>query len=214
MNRLALIFFSLTIFLSACKKDEYSDPHPPDNVVTHYAYVQGVVLDSVSGVPVSNAQIFCSSSDLGFDSTDINGIYTVRLKWYTGVVHQGTEHLERPNDTTDFHADGLTSNKYGYVIADWGILIENDTITLPAIYIRTLGFITTHIKDAYSPANYLHLSWNKLVNGEDQDVYFHPGTDTTITWKAYPNSKTYYTWTSNDSITVGSGDTTFLNLYY
>ena len=220
MRKIYFFFlFALTIF-SSCRKEKEGNAHPPDNVVTHYAYVKGFVIDSLSGLPVSHAGVFATDGKIlyddfmtPYDSTKTSGSYTVRVYWYTGTAYEGTVTLERPGPTTVLYIDGFSSNKYGYVKINWGALTENDTIVVPNILVNKVGYISTHVKDVSTPANYLHLSWEYVI-GNKQEEYFPANSDTTVIWKVYPNVKTRYVWTVGDSVIVGSGDTTYLNLYY
>jgi hypothetical protein len=220
LKRIIFVFMLFGIVVS-CKKNESNDPDDVTTATPHYAYVKGIVVDSATGIPMANAAIYANDwqfyESLGqyiINSTDISGMYTQQIMWYVGDLnHNGTTVSGRPDDSTDIFILAFRNEGYGFVKFKAAFLIENDTIILPAVYTKPIGYISTHIKNITGGPTQSSLQWHYIIGHEDN--FYYSFTDTIIVWKAYPDLKTYFSWViTNDSVVVSPNDTAFLDLFY
>ena len=223
MRKVFLFFVLAATVISSCKKEEDSgDPDHGGNASTHYAYVRGVILDSVTGNPIANANLYDSDGPFSHgeviptDGSDVNGEYIRKIFWYVGDLdHNGTTVSSKPSDSTDIYISAYSNNSCGFVkIKGWQI-IENDTLVATNILFRPAAYITTHIKDTTAAVYNGSLNWFYVIG--PTFALYPRDLDTTITWRTYPYRKVHYTLNGTflqDSIAVNSGDTAFVNLFY
>lgn len=218
---MCLTLFAVVLFFSSCKKEEDDCPKCGPGVTTHYAYVKGYVIDSISGLPVSNAIAYKSngvfSEGKGYHNvpTDANGMYILEFDWPTGVGHFGTEYLYRPDDSINFYINGFSNDKCGFLAADWGVLIENDTVLLPNVYLSPGGYISTHIKDTLLSSYGIQVNWYRSIGPFTIDYSDYYPIDTIVYHLAFPGIETKIHWGLTDVLrTVNSGDTAFVDVFY
>ncbi|MBA3971854.1 MAG: hypothetical protein H0X46_06855 [Bacteroidetes bacterium] len=189
-------------------------------MTTHYAYVKGVVVDSIAGLPLPNAIVYSSykvfssgNSGPGSDTTDVNGAYTRRIVWYVGRSLSSVL-LSRPGDSTDLYINSYSNNSCNFLKIKWGQLIENDTIILSVISSKPYAYVGTHIKEVLPVSSGVTVNWDPAIIGRISDMY-PANSDTIVTQKICPNLKTYISWSGNsDSVFVNSGDTAFVDVFY
>jgi hypothetical protein len=95
------------------------------------------------------------------------------------------------------------------------VLIENDTLLLQDIVAKPNAYISTHVKDVSPLAtSQLGLGWDPIIEGTGS-VQYPPGTDTIAIRTICPGLKTYLLYNGlKDSVTVGPGDTAFVDVFY
>lgn len=210
----ALILFGMIV--SSCKKEESGPGDRP--YVLHYAYVQGTVIDSVTGSPLTGARIYFEQEPFYYlkDTTNGSGMYVCSYFWVTGGGHDGPAGAGRPDDSTDFFVSvsGIngTSNVLRFKAA---LLVENDTLLMQDILAKPNAYISAHVKDvsplASSPLN---LSWYPILEGISS-VQYPTGADTIAIRTICPGFKTYMRYNGlMDSVIVGPGDTAFVDVFY
>lgn len=222
MKNRILLFIGFVILISSCKKkDEETDPHA-GSLVTHYSYVKGIVIDSITGLPLPNAKVFCSSTPFTIndsyspnaDSTDINGAYIIRMEWRTGYGYS-SGYQYKPSDSTNHYVNSYSSNLSNFNNFKWWQLLENDTLTLPNLATRPNGYIGTHIKDLAPSSFGINVYWNKLIGRTTINYSDYYPVDTTIYHGACLGVIGVISWGSNSqSVSVNSGDTTFVDVFY
>ena len=221
MEKVCLTLLVVVLFFSSCKKeDENQCPKGCGGVTTHYAYVKGVVADSITGLPLPNAIVYSSylafsSGDSSIDTTDVNGAYTKRIVWYVGrSLYSGL--LSRPEDSTDLYINSYSNNSCNFLKIKWGQLIENDTIALPTISVKPYAYVSAHVKDTLPISYGIYLSWSPYPKyGGTPSVLFNANSDTVVTRQICPHLNTYVCWAYGvDSVFVNSGDTAFVNVFY
>lgn len=214
---------SVTIFSSCKKEEEQGCTNDCGTVTTHYAYVKGFVVDSITGTPISNAVVFCTNNafsanynSFGTDTTDLNGAYTRTIVWYEGhSLSSGS--LSRPANSTDLYVNSYSNNACNFLKFKWGQLIENDTIMLPLISAKPYAYVSTHIKEVLPVSSGIYLYWSQYpIYGGAISVLYPANSDTVVTRQICPNLMTYISWSGGnyDSVFVNSGDTAFVNVFY
>ena len=226
MEKVCLTLLVAVLLFSSCKKEENDCPKCGTPVTTHYAYVRGIVLDSITGNPVMNAKLYHSYSPFSdgsglattssIDSTDVNGMYTTRVFWYVGDLWQnGTTQSSKPGDSTDVFINVYTNNSCRSLKFKGALLIENDTAILPNIYLKPFGYVCTHIKDVLPSSFGIYLYWYKLLGKSTVNYNDYYPTDTIIYHGAIPGVEGKITWGLNTQfVNVMPGDTAFVDAFY
>jgi hypothetical protein len=125
MRKEFTIFLTIVICLFSCKKEEESTP--PNTFRIRHAFIKGIVRDSATGSPLSHAGVYYISNRI--DSTDINGFYTTEISWPEGI-DGAKRHFTRPADSTRFTINARSITQQGAIQSTWGILIDNDTVSI------------------------------------------------------------------------------------
>ena len=218
-----IIIFSFC--LTSCIKKEEDTPVYPN----YSAYFRSTVIDSITGFPISNAQVGFGYPNNGWPSvsttSNANGKYKMCESW-GGDPRIGSY---RPTDSTDIYVEAYTNNRFGYVKFKAAKLIVNDTITIPNTYLKPVGYIKAHIKDTSSvniDGNQMSLNYHWLMTPNFCTVFYKPYgqiVDTIVYWKAFPNSNVAFDCLYNKSqishddvsnVHVNSGDTSSVNIFY
>jgi hypothetical protein len=226
MKRFLYSGFVVVMVLSSCKKEDERNPHS-GHVTEHFAYVKGIVIDSLSGSPVPGALVYYTNEafssglngGLYKDTADIAGQYTTTIHWYSGNVYDGPYEDDRPADSSDVYLTVVgAGNTCGFVKFKGALIIENDTIILPVAFVKPYAYISVHLSDTLPMISSTgYLDWYNTVNG-NEDAYCIPGGDTVVVKAVCAGLKTNLHGSDSipfdDSLVVGSGDTAFVNVFY
>lgn len=222
MRKVFFLFVVIISIFSSCKKEEENGcPKDCRGVITHYGYVKGIIVDSVSALPLPNAIVYLSEGAFssgfnnpvgGVDTTDANGAYTRTIVWYTGRS-LSSGNLSRPSDSADVFINSHTSTVCNFIKFKWWQVIENDTISVSTISAKPYAYVTTHVKEVLPVSFGIYLYWNHAVG--PSPVLYPANSNTIVTRQICPNLKTFISWSgNNDSVFVNSGDTAFVNVFY
>ncbi|MCX6294682.1 MAG: hypothetical protein NTX97_01220 [Bacteroidetes bacterium] len=219
MRKIFFYFLISAAIFSSCKKEKDGCPKCGAGMYMHFAYVKGYVLDSITGMPIVNAKVY--DSDWPFkgyslspnDSTDATGMYVRKVGWWEGTPYGDGWETGKPADSADVYVNAYTGNICGFFKFKGYQLIENDTITISNINSVEDGYITMHIKDIVGGPSMTDLHWYYVVGGNNFKTY-DTNTDTLVTFKVCPYQKIIYTFYGEDSATVNSGDTAFVDVFY
>ena len=226
MKKLIVLFALSIFFLEACKKkDSVSENYLSPDKTTH-AYIKGIIYDSTTLLPVSNARFYLFESSISYypqlpyfptDSSRSDGKYLTSVVWGGRYAPPA-----RPSDSTDIYIRAITSNKTGYVRFKAAALITSDTVTYN-VYIIPIAYMKVHIKNTGSISG-CNVYLSGVIENHPLNVatYYsstlsHP-LDTTFISKAYPRKYVYAYLTTPiyavDSIKINPNDTALVNLFY
>jgi hypothetical protein len=142
MKNKQFLFLLVGIILSSCKKEEEpSSPTSRPALVYKYAYFKGVIIDSTTGMPSNNAVLY---GRYPHDTTGLTGEYLSAIIWGGDARYPG---YDRPADSLTILVTAANDNLFGTTEFKAWQLIENDTITLPVIYLNPAGYVKVHAKD-------------------------------------------------------------------
>lgn len=134
-QKVFLMLLAMILFV-ACKKENEepnSEPNSNDSISTtnptfdteyNYAYFEGIITDSISGMPIPDL-VLETSFDCGHedsDTTDSNGYYTLSNLWIYAKITCSPHRTA----VAIYDNDSLVSN---FIVPD-SVFVKGDTITI------------------------------------------------------------------------------------
>ncbi|MCW3083562.1 MAG: hypothetical protein JWP12_928 [Bacteroidetes bacterium] len=231
LSRLFLFFLLTTALYSCRKEDDAYDPAYLNLQVYHHYHLKGIVIDTLTGIPVANARV-CQFQPYYADDKYTLG-RTTAVGWYSGDYTWGGDvrYTHALPDSADIYIYAYTNNQCGKVKVKFGQLIENGLHVMTPLYVKPVGYLKTHIKDTSgigAPLIYCKGNYNIIepISIQVPEYFFtstHPAGhiyDTTFVCKVYPNSNATLTFSygttslAPSTVFVPSGDTSFVNIFY
>jgi hypothetical protein len=123
-----LLLLLITVVVS-CEEKEIEEPTYPTththSTIDHYAYFEGMVSDSLTGLPITGYYIGTMSCPNPSKDTLINGTYFLYCYWFESSFLS----YQKPK-TVSVHLVDSAYNIFKTMTFNGNLLVENDTINV------------------------------------------------------------------------------------